>query len=175
MININLSITSQEAIDRISLFMDKSKFLWNFKRVGNKGFLGRIQGNNFFVYKRISYRNSFNPYLIGRIDQTDCGCNIQAEFKLNSFVRLFLIMWFAGIVFFFLLGFLVLLGGQLADSVDPKVFVVIAVPLVMLGGGIALVHYGRKIGKKEENVLRNAFLRLFDDVSLHHFHGDVLP
>jgi len=47
---------------------------------------------------------------------------------------------------------------------DARVLAVILAPLCMLGFGIALRNWGKRIGKAEGEQVRELFLELFDDV-----------
>ena len=158
---LNLTISANEALSRIASFMDEVKLFWRFRYTGEKSFLGRIEGNRFFVFKKSDSRRGL-PTLSGIVTQTDSGCAVQVRFKSNSFERVFIIVWFAMVVFFLLIGLLLFLKGHLSNSLEPEIFMAIIVPLAMLIFGIIFSYSGMKFRKREEKQLTETFLELFD-------------
>ncbi len=151
--------------------MDEPKGFSCFRDTGKKPFMGRIKGDHFFVYKKsgycansFNYTGSFNPTCSGIITNTDFGCTIHARFGIHSYMRVFAIVWFSMIVFFLLIGLLLLFSGYLTNSIGPAAFLAVLVPLGMMVFGILMMYIGNKLGKREEQRLREFFLELFNDV-----------
>ncbi len=107
-----LTITSQKSIDELVQNMSKvlsfeRTFLDKFlRKKTEKKYEGQIDGNQFQIKRIIYYRNSFLPTITGAFERSlDCT-KIHIEMQMNSFVKVFLFLWFVMVLTVFL-GFLV--------------------------------------------------------------------
>ena len=163
-IKLDVNLSPEEAISRISSVVDKDRFFSIFRYTGDNQLIGKIKGCRFNVRKKIDYRNSWNPILSGNVKATQTGCEIQAKLEMALFARLLRIIWLGMFVFFISIGLLALFNSLVANTFVPTLLMIIIVPLFLLGFGIGLECWGRKIGKPEGERVRKVFLNLFDDV-----------
>jgi hypothetical protein len=56
-------------------------------------YAGEINGSSFQINRIISYRNSFLPQIIGKIEPQISGCTIRVIMRLHLFVLVFLLVW----------------------------------------------------------------------------------
>lgn len=63
----------------------------------SKPYIGRIVGNIFEIKRAISYRNSFLPQIKGEIYSDFDGTKIKVNMKPNTFVLVFMTIWFGGV------------------------------------------------------------------------------
>ena len=110
-------------------------------------------GNNFRLRQKRSYGNSFGPYFYGKLLPTQTGTEISGEFRIHPFAFAFMAVWFGGVI---------LIGGMMAfasltqlisghhHSKNANPLVGIIMPVVMVAFGIALVKFGKWLGKSEE-------------------------
>ena len=89
------SLSRQEVIQR--LFE-----VTNTNNKYNDLFVGRIGNNDFEIKEKLkdSVRNNFNPVLVGKITETDNGCEIDITARLNIFGIIFLSIWSLGAIVF---------------------------------------------------------------------------
>ena len=83
------------AIDSNRSFRDR----WNaaLKNLGApaKPFIGSINGDRFKAWRRIGYRNSFLPVVVGEIESRGMGTTVRIHMRLHWFVVAFLAFWLA--------------------------------------------------------------------------------
>jgi hypothetical protein len=56
-------------------------------------FVGRIEGNVFRIHRRIRYRNSFLPQVLGVVNATPKGTRLSLTMYLHLLVALFILAW----------------------------------------------------------------------------------
>lgn len=69
---------------------------WRFQLVrfnSTSKYAGEINGSSFQINRIISYRNSFLPQIIGKIEPQINGCTIRVIMRLHLFVLVFLLVW----------------------------------------------------------------------------------
>ncbi len=159
----DLTISSAEALDRIASMVDESRLFNHFRYTGEKPFLGRIEGNRFYAFKKIEGRNSFNPKLTGMVISKEEGCEVNATIEIPKFVSYFSIAWFIGVIIFLIIGLLLFLSGYFTKSLEPALFMAVIVPLGMLLFGGCLLISGNRFCKKYKEQLHNALMDLFED------------
>jgi len=163
MITLDLAISAEEALGRISTIMDEYKPFYRFRYTGERLFLGRVEGRRFYAFKKLTGQNSFNPKLSGSVMATECGCQVKANIEMPAFVRIFGVFWFSGVVLFLLLGLLLFISHSYTNTLEPDMFMVVLVPLSMLVFGVFFAFFGIKSGKKYKEQLHDTFMELFED------------
>lgn len=112
-------------------------FIFDFSK-DEKYFAGKIFENSFKILRRIHYKNSFLPLIIGTVEENDCGSTIKIKMRMAIFVTVFLSIW---------------LGGIIAACIifpfvgAPMPFVLI--PYIMLVFGVLIVVIPNKIEAKK--------------------------
>lgn len=64
-------------------------------------FAGRVTDTGFELTRRIMYRNSFLPLIIGRFEPSDLGTRVQLVLRLQVLPGLFWMVWMAIALVFF--------------------------------------------------------------------------
>lgn len=123
--------------------------------------LGRTSRNKFHLYlTRKDFRNSFAPHLYGRLVSTPYGTLIEADFRMHFFVRVFLTIWFTGLIAITWK----LAAALMADSgANVSLGACLAVMLALFG--VLLVYWGKRLGADDETQML-AFLRSTLDARL---------
>jgi hypothetical protein len=61
--------------------------------------LGEVSAHRFHMYVyRKDLRNSFKPHFYGKLSTTASGTRITGKFRMHIFVKIFLCVWFGGLV-----------------------------------------------------------------------------
>jgi hypothetical protein len=89
-------------------------------------------------------RNSFKPFFIGRFEVRDGVTVLTGRFTMTPVVKIFMTVWFGML---FLIGGAMLLNGIKAQG-SVASFAVFQ-PLLMLGGGVLLVAFGKWLSRKD--------------------------
>ena len=125
----------------------------------------KFSGNNFRLRQKRSYGNSFGPYFYGKLKPTMTGTEISGEFRIHPFVLAFMAFWFGGVI---LIGGIVaftslaqLVTGHYDHAKNANPLVGIFVPLIMVIFGIALVKFGKWLGRSEEAKMTSLLQELF--------------
>ena len=118
---------------------------WKF--FGEKVVVGSIGASSFSLRIRLTYRNSFQTVLSGRVMEDQGATRIRCHSGMHGFVIALLTMWFGGVLMalFALAPFVLHL-----DSLD------LAAPLIPVGMGllgIGLVWFGRYLARDELGTL----------------------
>lgn len=93
------SLKEDELIERLAKQVEfRNTFINHDSR---KFFEGQIVNNKFEIERKINYRNSFLPKILGAIETDTDGTKIYVNMKLNVFAKIFSIIW---------CGFMLLLG-----------------------------------------------------------------
>lgn len=101
----------------------------------SKYFKGNINGNHFQITRNISYRNSFLPNIEGKFEEKNTFSEITLDFKLVTFVKVFMIFWMAMTT----LGFLAtLIYSILNKEFNPSILFIGFMPIA----GFAMTHIG---------------------------------
>jgi hypothetical protein len=131
--------------------------------LGSKPVIGKISESSFRLRRRIRYGNSFQIFLFATIRPKAGGTLISIGFAMHPFVRIFSVVWFAA---------LTLIGGKIFLSTawttlfdrsgDSRDALGIAVPLAMLGFGIALLRFGRYLARNDPRFLSDFLIEKLD-------------
>ena len=107
---------------------------------GVKYFEGGVSENSFKIFRRIQYRNSFLPLIIGTIEKSDYDSTlkIKINMRMTIFVSVFISIWFTGV-----------LAGCLIVPFNGFPMPAALVPYIMLVFGILLVIIPNRIEAKK--------------------------
>jgi hypothetical protein len=121
--------------------------------------VGQVTASTLRLRKRIRYNNSFQTRLTATMEPAGRGTLIRGKFALHPFTRVFLPIWFGGVLFFCAIAIVALVshpGGSPQGNGNGWMFLLI--PLGMLVFGLALVRFGRFLARDEQRFLTE-FLR----------------
>lgn len=107
-----------------------------------KKFEGIVFENNFKITRIINYKNSFLPEITGTIIEKSNGSEIEVELKVTSLVKVFMILWFGGVSFGFIVTLIVAIIG------DGAIYTCLF-PLFMLLAGFGILKFGFSIETKK--------------------------
>ena len=117
---------------------------------GSRPVLGRVSGRSVRLRKRIGYRNSFQTFLTGSLEERDGSTVFRGQAGVHPLVTGFMAVWF---------GLLILLGGAafvagVGGLLGGRGHVLgVIVPAVGLAFGVGLVWFGRWLARNEESFL----------------------
>ena len=121
---------------------------WTFK----PGILARVHDNSFRLrIRRGMWHNSFDRLFYGQLESTGSGALIHGTFRLHPFVVAFTTVWFCGVAFIGgLTVFLIVAGLIRHRSHVDGALAGVAIPMLMLAFGIALLRFGRHLSRSGE-------------------------
>lgn len=153
---LHTRIPIEECEARLASSVDAERlgFSWS-GYAGSRPILGKLRDSSFRLQKRRYYRNSFAPFFFGRFVASDDGTLIEGEFRMHPFVRVFMIVWFSLLGVPSVIMLISVFAGQ-ADIQDGPLALVL--PAGMVAFGVALVKFGRWLGRSEETAIV-AFLK----------------
>ena len=133
---------------------------------GSGPVIGRVSESSLRLRKRISYGNSFQSILVATLRPERSGTLISGTCGMRSAVRLFMLIWFAGIM---------LIGGGLLYSTlaamfsgagrQPHDYLLVLIPPGMLVLGFALTKFGRHLARNETQFIRQFLIQTLDAYS----------
>lgn len=93
--------------DKIESSLTKKEILQCLNEITNTKdkesalFIGQIGDSEFKIRKKPKEyeRNAFTPVLVGRIEDTNEGCNINITARVNLFTMIFCTVWSLGAIF----------------------------------------------------------------------------
>jgi hypothetical protein len=94
-------------------------------------FTGSVGEDHFKLQRRINYRNSFNPQLIGRVQVQGNLTTIELTLRLHPFVAVFMGLWCGGLLLSVIAGLALATG---TGGLQPVLFV----PMAMLVFGYVM-------------------------------------
>jgi hypothetical protein len=143
---LHTRIPVEECKARLASSVDAERlgFSWS-GYTGSRPILGKLRDTGFRLQKRRYYRNSCAPFFSGRFVASDSGTLIAGEFRMHSFVKAFMIMWFSFLGFFFVIMLITVIAGRADAQGSPALGLVI--PAGMAAFGVALIKFGRWLGK----------------------------
>ena len=104
---------------------------------------------SFKIQRKITYKNSFLPVIIGKIKETENGSEISIKMRLNHFVKGFMTFWFSFVILFCLM--MPFKKFDFPDSLIPYLMLVFGILLVTISN-----KYETKIVKKKlEELLKD--------------------
>jgi hypothetical protein len=122
---------------------------------GEQEVVGHVHGGTFRLRVGSSFRNSFRPYLHGRVEAVPEGSRIVVRLGLHPLIKPFMLCWLGGTIAFGLLWSAALLldGFGTWNTPEPARRLLLLAPAGMFAFGILLVRFGRRIGRGEERRL----------------------
>jgi hypothetical protein len=122
---------------------------------GSRPVVGRVTGSSLRLRKRIGYRNSFQIFLTATMQPEAGGTLISGGFAMHPFVRVFMLIWFGGVI---------LMGGSIFVATVRGTFSVtgghrqniwlgLVLPPAMLAFGAGLLRVGRFLDRDEARFL----------------------
>jgi hypothetical protein len=118
-----------------------------------------FDGHEFTLSVRRNYRNSFAPICTGKLIPEATGTLIDVRLGMSPSVKLFLGAWFIGIA----TAGLVILSSMSENAPYSAIGVIVA----LLGFGILLVRFGKRLGHDEEIYVLGWLERSFPDATPH--------
>ena len=111
-------------------------------------FNGKILENSFKIQRNISYRNSFLPVIIGKIEENDFVSKVNIKMRMNLFIKGFMTFWFTFVILFCLM--VPFLHFDMPFCFIPYIMLVFGIVLAVLPNRIET----RKAKEKLEELLR---------------------
>ncbi|QTL34361.1 MULTISPECIES: hypothetical protein [Pseudoalteromonas] len=126
---IDTGLSSEELVQRIRAFTGEKK-LFSFSPTHE--FSGHVNEYEFEITKNITYQNSFNPVIEGKIEQKSVGAQVTISMRLNLPTMIFMFIWFLVVG----IGCMAFLSNMNEFSLQ------MLIPFGMLIFGVALVSGG---------------------------------
>jgi hypothetical protein len=118
----------------------------------------KIRGDKFRLFAAGAKlaRNDFAPYFYGSLQPLSDGTRIQGRFRTYPIVRISMIIWFGLLGLFTLFAVPPLLFGEY-QSPQPRLvtYGIIAILLIILLFGIAVVRSGWRRGREQAQTIRD--------------------
>ena len=130
----------------------ESKNLWRTNTNNSKPYKGKIDTNHFEIKRILSYRNSFQPIIKGKIIPDLSGTRIEIKMQLHTFAMVFMCIWM-GIVAISCVAVIVALAN--GAPFHPAILI----PFGMLFFGYAMTMGGFKYETKKSKAF---FQSLFE-------------
>ena len=137
-VEIQTALSSQEVRKLLAEYIrPKKRLMFGFNHPQQKElFEGSFEQDTFEIQRIIAPgRNSFLPQIKGQIQPDINGTKLVANLKVHSLVIVFMLFWFTFVGFALIMGVI----GVFNQGTNPLMLIV---PLIMIGFGIGLVHYG---------------------------------
>jgi hypothetical protein len=114
--------------------------------------IGSSSGDRFHLYVvRKDFRNSFAPHFYGRLTTASSGTVIDGKFRMHFFVRIFLSIWFTGVI---------VIGGRMAIFSIPNLaaglptedmYIGLLFPGALFLCGLLMVYWCKTLGMDDED------------------------
>src|SRR4051812_21410120 len=107
-----------ECASRLKAVIDTERSaLFSFAGLfGSRPVVGRVTESSLRLRKRIGYRNSFQSFLTATMRPEAGGTLISGDVAMHPFVRVFMFVWFGGVVLIGGTMFLATVGSLLFGS-----------------------------------------------------------
>lgn len=142
---------------RLSLHSQETISDCRTRLIGSIGFntvgpvLGDISGDKFLLYvTRRDFRNSFGPHFHGKLVAAPSGTVIEGKFRMHFIVRIFLSIWFTGVIA--IGGKMALLSFKGIAMAQPtsETYVGLFFPVALFLCGLLMVYWGKTLGTDDE-------------------------
>lgn len=149
-IRYELNITADEALGKLADALGERGVTSWWSRMTTSGVAGKVTYDRFQLHwNNARMRNSFRPFLFGKVRDTGGTCVVTADFRMHPFVKAFMFVWFAGLASFGLVFVVAALFGsgewEPSGAIMPFAFL-----LSMAGFAVLLVKVGQWLGGKEK-------------------------
>jgi hypothetical protein len=130
-----------ESVERLAAATKRSVFSsW-----GETAAVGKVSESQVRLQRVIPMmNNSFKPFFFGRFEVRDGVTVLTGRFTLTLFVKIFMTGWFGMLL---LIGGGILVSGVKAQGSAPPF--VLFQPLLMVGGGVLLVAFGKWLSRND--------------------------
>jgi hypothetical protein len=130
-----------ESVERLAAATKRSVFSsW-----GETSAVGKVSESEVRLQRVIPMmNNSFKPFFFGRFEVRDGVTVLAGRFTMTLFVKIFMTVWFGMLL---LISGEILLSGVKAQGPTPPF--VLFQPLLMVGGGVILVAFGKWLSRKD--------------------------
>jgi hypothetical protein len=78
-------------------FWQSMKQAFSRDRVPGTPFIGTVEGDAFYLYRDIRYRNSFLPRISGQVHAVPAGSRVSVRMHLHPIVAGFMVFWLGGV------------------------------------------------------------------------------
>jgi len=159
-------LTPAECASRLTASIDTERSaLFSFVGMfGSRPVVGRVTESSFRIRKSIGYRNSFQSVLTATMRWEAGATVISGEVAMHPFVRVFMFIWFGGVILIggtiFLAGIGSMISGS--SSQQQKAWLGVVIPPVMLAFGYGLIRFGRYLARHEASFLTDFLIRTLD-------------
>lgn len=128
---------------------------------GTKPVVGRVTQTSLKLRKRIGYRNSFQSFLTAAMRAEGTGTVISGEFAMHPFVRVFMILWFSGVILIGGTMFFITIGALLFGPTHhgDHAWIGAVVPPIMIGFGVGLIRFGQYLARNEARFITDFLLQ----------------
>ena len=149
-----------ECASRVTAAIDDETLFWLRGWFGSKPVIGRVSGLTLKLHKRIRYRNSFQRFFTATMRPHDGGTIISGTFGMHPFVRIFMLIWFGGLITVGTGLVASVINGSFRSSSGPNGnFLGAAIPLGMLIFGIGLVRFGLFLARNEARFITDFLIQ----------------
>jgi hypothetical protein len=156
----------EECYRRLKEAVDTSLFPY----FSSKQVAGRVSKRSISIRKRIYYRNSFQAVLRASLKPSPSGTEIISTVSLHPFVKIFMFIWFGGLIMIGGIIFVIALSSYFKENSlkDIGSIMWILIPPGMAIFGIALLKFGKYLARDESKVLKRFLIDLLDAEEINH-------
>ena len=131
---------------------------------GSKPVIGRVTESSLRLRKRIAYRNSFQRFLTATMRPESGGTVITGKVAMHPFVRVFMTVWFGGVILIGGALFVSSIGSVLSSSGSQahNAWLGLIILPAMIVFGYALVRLGGYLARDETGFLTDFLIRTLD-------------
>jgi hypothetical protein len=128
---------------------------------GSRAVIGRVTDTSLRLRKRIRYRNSFQSHLTATLRPEAGGTVISGEVAMHPFVRVFMFIWFGGVILIGGTMFVAAIGTIFfgSGSQHQNAWMGAVIPPVMLVFGFGLLRFGRYLARDETRFLTDFLIQ----------------
>jgi hypothetical protein len=148
-----------------------------FPFFSSKQVAGKVSKNSISIRKRISYRNSFQTVLRGSLNPTTNGTEIMSTIGLHPFVKIFMIIWFCGLIIIGGMIIVIALSSFFRENspTDIGSIMGILIPPGLTVFGIALLKFGKYLARDESIILKNFLIDLLEAKEINNVEQAAAP
>lgn len=131
---------------------------------GSRPVVGRVTESSLRLRKRIGYRNSFQNHLTATMRPEGGGTLISGDVAMHPFVRVFMFVWFSGVVVIGGMMFLAAVSSLLFGGGNQyqNAWLGAIIPPAMLAFGYGLVRFSRYLARGETRFLIEFLVHTLD-------------
>jgi hypothetical protein len=114
--------------------------------------LGSVKGDKFHLYVvRRDFRNSFSPHFHGKLSVAPSGTVIEGKFRMHFFVKIFLTIWFTGLIAIGGNVAIMAVGSIVAGRPTANACFGLSFVAALLLFGVLLIYWGKVLGSDDES------------------------